>query len=184
MIDRYDQWKTASPYDDFDDELCIVCGMELNLENIVTGEEPEDEGFCCEECREGFNNRVPGKRYVLPCIRPMWNFLNTELGREGAEGWSKSLYKGTACGAWLALLDHQTIQVGSIVEGSEYEVDPNDLVWPFTREQFWDTVQDIEDQCQEIWMDTHGCEKCAELTGEDGPVHPDCPECEGLGIVI
>lgn len=86
-----------------------------------------------------------------PCIKPMFDFLCCELGREDESGWNKSVYKGTDCGAWLKLVDDSTIQLGSIVEGSDAECDTFTLSWPFTRDDFWHSLDQIESEAAYIW---------------------------------
>jgi hypothetical protein len=110
--------------------------------------------------------------------------------------WAKRVYKGTDCGAWITVKG-ATVTLGSIVEGSHYDVNPRALAWPFTKEDFWNALEEIEQEAQTIWDDTHGCEGCAEkwkfiddngfpVEGGDGltSIHPDCPECKGEGIII
>jgi hypothetical protein len=110
--------------------------------------------------------------------------------------WQKRIYKATDCGAWIDTKD-DTVTLGSIVEGSHYDVKPITITWPFTAIQFWDTLEQIEKGADQIWNETHGCEECAsrwgfcddngfEVKGCDGmtPVHPDCETCNGNGVVI
>ena len=91
------------------------------------------------------------------------------------------------------------IQVGSIVEGADACADTDPLYFPFNEKEYDDTVQSVEDQCQEIWNDTHGCAHCWTATvcpeeGDcpqcddpkgtpgDGSVDPDCKSCSGDGV--
>lgn len=89
------------------------------------------------------------------------------------------------------------IGVSSIVEGVDQEVPYIEIEWtPMDTEpaelakQFWDAVEQVNREADDIWRETHGCEKCAELLGMDQwesgdtMVHEDCPECLGEGIVI
>lgn len=110
----------------------------------------------------------------------------------------KAIYKGTACGAWIDKIlssDERVIgvRVGSIVEGADPCTEVHDRLFPFTDEQFWDSLQAVEDEAKEIWDDTHGCEHCWPdgYFGEWGeqefgcwPINPDCPECNGEGVVL
>lgn len=43
------------------------------------------------------------------------------------------------------------IKVGSIVEGSDAEVGPIELHFPFTNEQLWDAVQEVNDEACALW---------------------------------
>lgn len=122
--------------------------------------------------------------------------LAHEVGVEATEkSLSRRVYKSTSCGAQLTLIGGG-VAVGSIVEGTERCADTIELKFPFEAKAFWDALEDIEKQCDEIWKATHGCEKCwPEGTcdeygnefepGEVGaPVNPDCKGCEGNGIIL
>ena len=65
----YDQWKTASPYDDDDDEHCAYCGADLP--DDVTGFSVADEGavmhgFCNYACEENWKGGEISPRYGMP----------------------------------------------------------------------------------------------------------------------
>jgi len=209
----YDQWKTASPYDDYDDEHCDVCGMKLDPD--PPDDSPAFEGFCSTACQDGKEHwhelcalTEPGQStptmWTPPCVRPMYELLCDELQRGSGDGvennvalWSKSVYKGSSCGASLSVNDAETISINSIIEGVDEYAETQTLSWPFTSEQFWDAVQAVEDDVSRIWNETHGCDACAKhfvidpefhykLEGCDGmtPVWDKCPDCGGNGIVI
>lgn len=101
---------------------------------------------------------------------------------------SNTIYKHTTCGAWLQFVANG-IQIGSIVEGVEQSAEPITLRFPFSAKQLGQAIDDIEQQCRDIWMETHGCDQC-EADGWEDPetgyirVNPNCPECKGEGIVI
>lgn len=102
------------------------------------------------------------------------------------------------------------VSVGSIVEGVDQECQTIVLEGAeFTPEAFWQAVEDVSKEADEIWKATHGCAGCAkkqmEFTGldtafneygdaveldDDGnpmdylPVHPDCEVCGGEGMPI
>lgn len=65
-------------------------------------------------------------------------------------GIRRNLYKFTDCGAWISpQYDHLTetleaVRVGSIVEGSDAEVEADDLEFPFTSEQWDEAVAYVE----------------------------------------
>lgn len=99
------------------------------------------------------------------------------------------VYKYTDCGAWVDARDvggQPGIGIGSIVEGVDQTTDTQTLAFPFTEKQLWDALQHVEEQAEEIWMDTHGCEACGEEDPETGyrHVNPDCKTCGGHGGVI
>lgn len=114
----------------------------------------------------------------------MAKLLDETFGRTGLEGWKKSVYKGTACGAWLELIDSNTIQMGSIVEGVEECAEVRTLKFPFTEKEVWDALDAIENDCNDIWMNTHGCPDCFPNEDMFVPVRLDCESCGGQGISI
>ena len=113
----------------------------------------------------------------------MATLLDSEL-REGPRGWTKSIYKGTSCGANLSIVDWQTIRLGSIVEGTEQCAEGVQLTFPFTMKEVWDAAGDIEAQCRDIWNATHGCADCFPDSDEEKPVRLDCKTCGGHGVII
>lgn len=77
--------------------------------------------------------------------------------------------------------------VGSIVEGTDVEVDPWRVPLPCQGHQLDEAVAGVEAEAQRIWNDTHGCEECGKRNGWPWPgcaVDEDCPECGGDGISI
>lgn len=83
----------------------------------------------------------------------------------------RSLYKGVDCGPWCRLMleDGSDIyyesnkaneplvevvtglEIGSIVEGSDVEVGPTLLEFPFTDKELWDTVEEIDKEAKFYW---------------------------------
>ena len=83
----------------------------------------------------------------------------------------RSLYKGVACGPWCRLMleDGSDIyyesekangplvdvitglEIGSIVEGSDVEVGPTLLEFPFTDKELWDTIEEINQEASFYW---------------------------------
>lgn len=83
----------------------------------------------------------------------------------------RSLYKNVSCGPWcrLVLENDDTIyyesekanqknidgvialEIGSIVEGSDVEIDAERLVFPFTNEELWELVEHIDEQAKFYW---------------------------------
>ena len=102
-----------------------------------------------------------------------------------------TVYKYTACGAWVDLEEKGWIRMGSIVEGVDEETDVHELEFgDFTLEDFNQAIDSIEAQVEEIWDRTHGCADCFPDHPEDplglciNPINPDCGSCEGAGIII
>ena len=111
---------------------------------------------------------------------------------------SKAIFKGTRCGAWVAQWADDAdkpkgVVVGSIVEGADECPPAIRTEFPFKISEFWNALEQIEDQCDVIWNDTHGCEDCwpdgytngiEELEFGCWPINPDCEECSGEGVVL
>ena len=148
-----------------DDNHCYHCGYKFPADWEPIEGTPLFEGFCCQECQDADKR---GEK-APPCIMPMFKFLSDELGRDTPDGWSKSIYKGTNCGAWLSLRDCDEIMLGSIVEGSDIEIEPVALVWPFTSAQFWGALDDIEKECAFYWERDNSIWFTAEFTKTDTP---------------
>jgi hypothetical protein len=91
--------------------------------------------------------------------------------------------------------------VGSIVEGVDegtdnIEVEAKQLEETPSeyRSRFYVALQEVEQQADCIWNDTHGCESCAAHWTDQGldiddsggivPVYKYCPDCNGTGIAI
>jgi hypothetical protein len=89
-------------------------------------------------------------------------------------GLGRSLYKNVACGPWtrLVLNEDRTvyyenkaandpdlltnpdiigIEIGSIVEGSDVEIGPEFLKFPFSKDDFWQTVENINNEADFYW---------------------------------
>lgn len=105
----------------------------------------------------------------------------------------KAIYKGTECGAWIECLDNG-VRMGSIVEGAEECTGVSVLEYPFSEDDFWDSLSDIEIEATQIWNDTHGCEDCwpdgyIDEWGNDRqfgfwPINPECETCKGEGVIL
>lgn len=125
----------------------------------------------------------------------MTQLLNETFGREGLGGWEKSVYRGTDCGAWIEVLDDNTIRMGSIVEGADECALAHELTMPFTGQAIWDALNAIEKDCERIGDETHGCDDCwpeghcsefefhKERPWMGWPINPDCKSCDGEGMV-
>jgi hypothetical protein len=150
--------------------------------------------------------------------------LNDWSGNGTLASMARGIYKGTSCGACLGVrtttkwiygdyipndIDPNTVDglsVGSIVEGVDectatHVINLDDRDPGVISAEFDNAVQRVEDDADEIWMNTHGCETCArhwneigegaddmgaEMEGCDGmtPVWQECPDCFGTGVVI
>jgi len=78
------------------------------------------------------------------------------------------------------------VTVGSIVEGVDWGTTPHTLRYPFEIQDFWDALQAVEDEANEIWYDTHGCDDCGTKHPEWGTqmINSECKTCKGEGVII
>jgi hypothetical protein len=153
-----------SPYDfDPPDDVCYQCGHKFTADLEIEEGMPQWEGFCSHLCQT--NNKLG---IQSPCNGEMAEMLTNMLGRDDPEGWSKSVYKGTDCGAWLTV-NCQSVTVGSIVEGSDVEIDPITLDWPFTESQFWAALEAIELEADFYWKRDNSTWFYVDFTPVDKP---------------
>ena len=79
------------------------------------------------------------------------------------------------------------ISISSIVEGVDectgtYIIDSDS---DCTTKAFWNAVEYVNKEVNEIWNDTHGCNDCFEYPEfELHPIDPDCKTCNGKGTII
>ena len=137
------------------------------------------------------------------------------FGEESFKDIERNTYKYTDCGAWIMerkeereyaslfvedamnprYYSHATgLTVGSIVEGVDYCCDPITLAYPFELDEFWKALQSVEDQADEIWNSTHGCDECWDEPQLDEwgnlrkfgawPINKECKTCEGEGTIL
>lgn len=127
---------------------------------------------------DGFND--------YPCDQLVSEWVHCgELSRLGT--WTDMDNQGVLITAML---------VGSIVEGVDHgtddiEIDVKQLDEEPEefRKRFDAALDDVEEQAESIWNDTHGCETCAkhlgiDLDAEMSPIWTDCPDCDGCGVSI
>ncbi len=114
--------------------------------------------------------------------------LLKEEGHENFWQFGRSLYKYTDCGPWcrLALDDGDDIyyestkanesldayniiglEIGSIVEGSDVEVGPTLLKFPFTSEELWNTVEEINKEAVFYWERDNEDDFLVEVANEE-----------------
>lgn len=77
------------------------------------------------------------------------------------------------------------IVLGSIVEGIDACATPVELEYPFTEEEYYNALQQVEDEVNYLWEQTHGCDDC-DIEGEFGgnAINPDCKTCHGEGTIL
>lgn len=74
---------------------------------------------------------------------------------------------------------------GSIVEGIDAEVMPEEVVLPCTPADLDGAVKAVEDEADRLWRETHGCADCgAENDTGYRSINPDCASCRGEGTIL
>lgn len=151
-MNGYDSWKTASPYDDFDDTVCHHCGFKLDEGTKENDSQADwlDDGYCSKKCKADSEAKTQSPNATPDPIfwRPMATLLANAIGDEKLD-WArfqKALYKGTDAGVWVKAQGQDKITIGSIVEGSDAEATPITLSLPFTNEEFWSAVEEVNDE--------------------------------------
>jgi len=114
----YDQWKTASPYDDKPDT----------------------------EPKEGRINNIDELANRIGCDKSRI---------------SRVLFKSTQCGIVFNELHNENeslnapyysgVSVCGYAEGADAECLPIELIYPFTSEQFWNAVEQADEEGVELW---------------------------------
>lgn len=103
---------------------------------------------------------------------------------------SHRVYEDTACGAWAAFMrrdvaDAWTFRVGSIVEGIDAEVTPEEVTLPCTPADLDRAVKAVEDAAESLWNETHGCDACGpENDTGYRSINPNCASCHGEGTIL
>jgi len=129
-------------------------------------------------------------------------------GAQTVAQFKKAIFKYTDCGAWAEVfpaheeydgtLVEAGVSFGSIVEGVEETTQVYTVYFPCDSDDLDKALDQVEEEAEEIWNNTHGCECCWQggiIADEWGnvigptdfgmrPIDPDCPECEGNGIII
>lgn len=74
---------------------------------------------------------------------------------------------------------------GSIVEGIDAEVLPEEVSLPCTPDDLDRAVRCVEDAAESLWNDTHGCDDCGD-ENDSGyrSINPVCASCRGEGTVL
>jgi hypothetical protein len=150
----------VSPYDPVPSADCQVCKLEdIDLINCP---KCEYDCYCprCGVCSHCKTDTIAGtdQAYIdsivdffKHCLFEEYDGMGFEKAQERA---SKSLKKNTTCGAWINI-DFEGIVLGSIVEGSDAECTPHRLDYPFTRTQYENAIDEIEDQADILWKEAN-----------------------------
>ena len=205
----YDQWKTASPYDDapewednstVEDAFSDYTGPADLYHHVYKSTPCGPTVGVIFESEEDYEDHIGPGTVVKDCTL-----------------YCDDLYK---LGTWKQIAEQglliEAISVSSIVEGVDQctethyiDCDPTELEAETIRKAFWEAVEEVDKEADEIWKATHGCPGCdkkqMEFTGrdvvfddwgteveidEDGyplgniPAHPDCEMCGGNGVAI
>ena len=62
----------------------------------------------------------------------------------------RDIYKYTACGAYIDWNEKQ-VCLGSIVEGTDTEIEASPLEFPFEMDEFWNTLKWVEANADHAW---------------------------------
>ena len=114
--------------------------------------------------------------------------LAKELGISSNKGVfaevERTVYKESACGIIISKIP-RGIALSSIVEGVDASTNTFDLKYPFTMARFNAYCDEVHNEANQIWDETHGCEKCGP-EDERGYRHinPKCKHCKGEGVIL
>jgi hypothetical protein len=106
---------------------------------------------------------------------------------------SRALFKGSNSG--ISFVPTETgIVVAGYCEGTDRECAPHRLDFPFTSKEFWAACDQSDEDGEEVWEETHGCERCwpdgcfddcgMEVEYGNWPINPDCEHCHGEGTIL
>lgn len=119
------------------------------------------------------------REYFWPSAESMQEFLDTRAGGATNLTLSETVEVKVKTGEeWI-------FRVGSIVEGIDAEVMPEEVSLPCTPDDLTRAVEVVEAEAQRLWDETHGCENCGE-ENETGyrRVDSECSSCGGTGVTI
>ena len=73
----------------------------------------------------------------------------------------------------------------TLVDDSELGTEIHELVYPFTMQEFRDTLDKMHRQANDIWLATHGCDDCGPPAPPFGhiKVNDECTTCHGDGYI-
>ena len=122
------------------------------------------------------------------CVNSFEEFLEQRgFGEKDIRMVSRNTFKYTNCGAFC-FQEEDGVVVGSIVEGVDYGTENHKLTYPFKLEDFWAVLKKVEEEADQIWNETHGCEDC--FDGEPfkkdwdcRPIDTECKSCKGKGAI-
>jgi hypothetical protein len=110
--------------------------------------------------------------------------LQNSLGENDVSRW---VYKATECGACFSTRE-DGVSLAGYVEGWDGECPSHFLPYPFTLQELYETLEVCDQEADEIWKETHGCDDCWKGEPYEGdfgrPVDPNCLTCKGEGTVI
>jgi hypothetical protein len=85
----------------------------------------------------------------------MHKVISEALGEDDSARWAAEVYKQTSCGAHFHVVSADTVMIGSIVKGSDAEVGPYPLEFPFTVDGFVAMLEFVEDEADQLWRDAN-----------------------------
>ena len=95
-----------------------------------------------------------GSQRDISCLSDLCDLYGVEADEDKL---ARAIYKATQCGAWFKVTGQwrERVEIGSIVEGSDEEVEPHDLAFPFKVGEWRQAIQDIEDEADRIWKEVN-----------------------------
>ena len=169
---------SGPPEDEYPEQPCPMCAQ--NVDKCECPECPECGDVGNPSCYMGDKKHAewPDRGDKVSCLA---DFLMQRFGAiETPHYAGRCLYKYVDCGPWTVFLVHGIeatddrpwvpdgvyyedkeagdyiyhcygIKVGSIVEGSDVEVGPFEMVFPFSMEKFWKAVDEINEEAKFYW---------------------------------
>ena len=160
----------------------------LDPDQNLPDEEPEDWNDMHRALADWYGTDFP------PTDKPV-----TDEDRKRVEGHVKKwVFKATECGCCVHFSGPLEVILSGYVEGWDGDCPSHLLQWPFSRDEYYNTLEKADKEGVAIWNDTHGCDSCLAHLGGEGavdewenpieigncPVWTECPECGGEGISL
>jgi hypothetical protein len=114
-------------------------------------ESEDDEYFGDEgQDRESYSDTQDRESYSEGKMINNFEDLCKQFGCESKAQIEKAVYELTECGAWIKFTK-DGVELGSIVEGSDAEVGPESLTYPFSIGEIWNTLEGIDNEACALW---------------------------------
>jgi hypothetical protein len=97
--------------------------------------------------------RISADSKTNKSIKGIKDFLNL-VGCETIEEAERAIYKYNDCGPWVKI-SKEGVKLGSIVEGSDAEVEADMLKFPFSEKDYDDTMKWLEAETSVLWKEAN-----------------------------